>query len=228
MTFAHQGPLRFTGHPSWLRAKPRIPPTSSFSPSAPPAVGYWSGGSVDSRRWRSRDVATARSGRWFRASLLAGRAVRRRTHVPGSSSAAALAAASCTIDGRRCPTQEKTQCSIVGTFVCALAQGIWTNSAEHGTTDRIHNRHHDLGAARRVEHDPVDFRAATRDPHKFARVRRFHRSSVLPRKPEPRRNRSCSHEAQGENLPLSVGRFSRAEARGRAEKSEPVGVREPV
>lgn len=112
------------------------------------------------------------------AALLAGRAVPGRARVPWPSVRAALAAACCTADGRRSPANEKTQRPIAGTFLGALGQGLRMDRAKHRSADRIDNCHHGLGAARRGEHDPVEFRAAGRDSYKLTRVRRVHQSSV--------------------------------------------------
>jgi hypothetical protein len=71
------------------------------------------------------------------------------------------------------------QRSVIGTFLHTPGQGPGMNGAEHGSTAGIYDGYHHPGSARGVEHDPVQLRAAARDPYEFAYPYRLHQRSVL-------------------------------------------------
>lgn len=118
----------------------------------------------------------------WRTTLPAGRAVHRPTRptrVAGVSSPGGHAAAGCAVNGRRRPTDQQTQGSVVGAFLRPLGQRPRVNRSEHGTSAGVHHGYHDLGSARHVEHDPVELWAAAGDLDEFAGACRLHRQSVL-------------------------------------------------
>ena len=79
-----------------------------------------------------------------RASLPAGRAVRRRAREAGAPSPATAPATRCIVDGRRRPTEEKTQSPIVRTLLRSLSHGRGMNRAERRTSAGFHHGHHYL------------------------------------------------------------------------------------
>lgn len=98
--------------------------------------------------------------------------------MAGASSPDAAPAARCIMDWRRCPTEEKTQCPIVGTLLPSLRQGRRMNRAERRPSAGFHHGHHYLRLARHVEHDPVQIRTATRDPNELTWGDRLHQENV--------------------------------------------------
>jgi hypothetical protein len=111
--------------------------------------------------------------------LPAGRAVRRAPRVARASPAGCATAARPAASRRRGTADEQAQRSIVGSFLRALAQRPRMNGAKHGAARTIDNCDDDLGAARRIEHDPVEGRAAVGDRDELAYMSRLRGRSVL-------------------------------------------------
>jgi hypothetical protein len=110
--------------------------------------------------------------------------MRWRARVAGASSPVAAPAARCTMDWRRRPAKEKTQRPIVRTLRLSFGQGRRMNRPERRPPAGFDHGHHYLGVARHVEHDPIQIRAATRDPHELTWADRLHGEKV----PRPTRD----------------------------------------
>jgi len=132
------------------------------------------------------------------AGLPAGRAMRRPARIAGLPLPTMVSAACRTGHRRRRAPQEQTKCRIVRPRLGARRQHFRIDSPKHRPAHRIHHGDHDLGAARRIEHDPISLRADTSDLYQFTRASHLsqpaygikHTRLSSPPTARPRRGRS--------------------------------------
>jgi hypothetical protein len=115
------------------------------------------------------------------SALLAGWTVRSAARESGRTTFAARGStARRSVEGRRCPADEQSQCRIVRAFLLTLAQRLRVDRVEHRTADRIDHRNHDLQATRRVEHDPIEVGTTTGHGDEVTYLSGVHNSGSLP------------------------------------------------
>ena len=73
---------------------------------------------------------------------------------------------------------EQTQRSVVRTLLRAFGQGVRIDRPKQRAATGVNHRDDDLGAAWRVEHEPIEFRDAVRHRHKVAWRCRVHVTSL--------------------------------------------------
>jgi hypothetical protein len=104
--------------------------------------------------------------------------------APGEGGGATFAARRSTarrsVEGRRCPADELSQCRVVRALLLTRAQRLRVDGVEHRTADRIDHRNHDLQATRRVEHDPIEVGTTTGHGDEVTYLSGIHNSESLP------------------------------------------------
>jgi hypothetical protein len=101
---------------------------------------------------------------------------------PALEARAALPAArcgACCVVGRwRRPPNKQTERPVVRTRFRALGQGVRIDRTKKRSPGGVNHGDDHLGAARRIEHDPIEFRAAVDYFHKFTYACRLHTMSL--------------------------------------------------
>src|SRR4051812_38988024 len=172
-----------------LHAGARIGRSSTFTTNQPSVTGARPEPKPSSRASRTGRVWASKpedSKAGDAVLLLAGRAVHRRPRVavlPSRRPCAGRRRAT----ARRLPrtADQQRKRAVVRSSLGALGQGVGMDGAKHGAARGVHYGNGDLGLARRVEHDPVDFPVPIGDLYELSFACRLHQLSVPVAVTEP-------------------------------------------
>jgi hypothetical protein len=106
------------------------------------------------------------------------------------------------VNGRRCATDEQSQCRVVRARLFALAERLGVDRSEHRTTTRVDQSDDDLHAARPVKYDPVESGTDAGDAHEVTYDDGLHRPELIALEPT-----DCARNQGSARAAVSIRRF---------------------
>lgn len=135
-----------------------------------------------------------------RPVLLPGGPVHRPAFDTCARSPAAGRGAGCAVSGRRCAPDQLMQRPVLRALLLPYGKRLRSDGAKQRAPLGVDHGHHDLRAAGRVEHDPIQDGADTGHRHELAYCDRVHTTSLPGRDP---RQVIAAQLQTGTNLPTA-------------------------